>query len=309
MGVAAIFSGQGAQHVGMGRECLAHSTELAGCFTQASEILGRDLRKLCLEGPIEELTQTDICQVALYTVGYGTFLALRNRGFWNDLCVCFGQSLGEWTALAAAGAISFSDGLQVVVKRAALMQAACEAEKGTMAALIGGDREKIRRLCAETDSVISNDNSPEQLIISGSIAAISTTIARSEAECNVRRAIPLHVGGAYHSPLMMPARLGFKRVVEKLKFSRPCIPVLSNVTGTCFDDLEEMRELVVLQLTEPVQWQHCVQTASEMGADKFYECGAGCALAGLVRKILSGVVAADANGEKFWQPFDSIAQR
>ncbi|MDR3117393.1 MAG: ACP S-malonyltransferase [Puniceicoccales bacterium] len=307
MGQAALFSGQGAQHVGMGRSYLAASDEMRVCFSQAGELLGLDLQKLCCEGPLEELTRTEVCQPALFTVGYGIFLTLERRGFWSDLRVCLGQSLGEWTALAAAGAISFAHGLSAVAWRARCMQAACDAGGGAMAALVGGDREKIFQLCEATGTVVSNYNAPDQLVLSGSEAAIAAALERV-GECSVRRAIPLAVAGAYHSPAMEPARQNFIAALESLPIARPRIPVLSNVTGRAMEDPEEIRRLLAEQIVRPVRWEDCLRTAEKLGATHFYECGAGRVLVGLARKTLPGAWAGDVND--YPEPrLDSRAQR
>jgi [acyl-carrier-protein] S-malonyltransferase len=253
------------------------------CLATASAVLGRDLKKICQDGPIEELTRTEICQVALFTVGYGIFRCLQGRGFGKDLGACLGLSLGEWTALAAAEVIDFADGVRLVMERARWMQRACEATSGAMASLVGGDRKEILALCRENGVEISNYNAPDQVVISGERQKIQETLEEI-GRCGVRRAIPLAVAGAYHSRLMESAREGFAEVVAAAAFKQPKIPVLSNVSGRVFRDGEEIRRLVVEQITAPVQWETCMQTAASLGVDHFYECGSGKVLVGLAKK-------------------------
>jgi [acyl-carrier-protein] S-malonyltransferase len=290
----------------MGQSYLAAAAEMRDCFALANDLLGYDLACLCRDGPIEKLTQTEICQPALFTVGYGIFCTLERRGFWQNLRACLGQSLGEWTALAAAGAISFHDGLLAVVRRAQLMQEACEAIPGAMVALIGGDREKILQLCSATDTTISNYNAPDQIILSGTRMAVDRALGLLE-ECAVRRTVPLAVAGAFHSPAMEMARRKFTAVLSELAIAKPRIPVLSNVTGRAMEEPEEIRRLLAEQIVMPVRWEDSLRTAAQLGATHFYECGAGHALASLVRKTLPYAVAADVND--YHAPFDSKAQR
>jgi [acyl-carrier-protein] S-malonyltransferase len=279
---AALFSGQGAQRLGMGRNFLGHRA-MEDCFSQAREVLGYDLRRICCDGPEEELRRTEICQVALLTVGYGAFCVLRDFGFWKDLRLCAGLSLGEWAALAAAGVLSFLDTLRLVWQRAKLMQAACEAVDGTMLSLIGGDRRKIQKLCSECGVEISNYNAPDQVVISGKRNLVGE-FQKKAGECGVRRVIPLAVAGAYHSSLMRPAQEEFARILAGVNFHQPQIPVLSNVTGRVLETAEESRKLAVAQITSPVRWDACMETAAEMGVDEFCECGAGRVLVGLAGK-------------------------
>ncbi|MDR2576494.1 MAG: ACP S-malonyltransferase [Puniceicoccales bacterium] len=293
MGQGVFFSGQGAQCVGMGRVFYEHSEIMADCFNRAEQLFPRNLLTLCFEGPIEELTRTDICQMALYVVGYGAFKILQRENVLHDLRVCGGFSLGEWTALAAASAISFEDGLRAVARRAELMSQACEKNPGAMASLIGGERERIQDLCREMDVYVSNFNSPQQIVISGLRKNIAEAVARA-AEFGVRRAVPLNVAGAYHSPFMQDAREQFAVFVKKLDIQQPLVPVLSNATGRAMSSPEEIRRNIVGQIALPVLWEDCMHEAWQLGVREFYECGAGKVLVGLAKKNLPEIAALSA---------------
>jgi [acyl-carrier-protein] S-malonyltransferase len=282
-----LFSGQGSQYVGMGRAFCVKSAIMEGYFKIANDILNFDLRTLCFDGPIEALTRTNVCQAALYVVGYGAFQALRSAGMLNEISVYGGFSLGEWTALAAASAVSFEDGLVAVVERAKLMSDACEKNPGAMASLIGGDRTNVAKLCNEVGVAISLFNSPQQIVVSGLIGNVMNAIERAN-EFGIKRAVLLNVAGAYHSNLMADAAEKFKEFVHALHIKKPTIPVLSNTTGQSTDDPAEIRKNIVQQIIMPVQWEDCMSSAWELGAREFYECGAGKVLCGLAKKNLSG---------------------
>ncbi|MDR2677640.1 MAG: ACP S-malonyltransferase [Puniceicoccales bacterium] len=292
MASGVLFSGQGAQRVGMGSEC-ADSAILCTCLAQASDVLHLDLQKICFEGPQEELTRTDVCQVALYAVGYGIFKTLADRGLLPDVTCYAGLSLGEWTALAAAGAFAFEDGLPLVALRGRLMDEACRRTSGGMLSLIGGTRDEISILCRQTGLYPSNFNAPDQVVISGATAGI-TAATELVKNFSFRRAIPLNVAGAYHSPLMAEAREAFRPEVDRLKIRKPSIDVFSNVTGRPHESSDDIRHLLVEQITAPVQWETCMQTAAALGVNSFCECGAGKVLVGLVKKNIPSADAYEA---------------
>jgi [acyl-carrier-protein] S-malonyltransferase len=287
-----LFSGQGAQQVGMGRE-FAHLPILIECFERASDVIHRDLKKLCLEGPQEDLTRTDVCQIALYTVGYGIFKALMALEILSGVSAYAGLSLGEWTALAAAGSIAFEDGLHLVARRGELMDEACQRISGGMLSLIGGLRENVFSLCERTGLYPSNFNAVDQVVISGDREKINKALVLAK-DFGFRRAILLNVAGAYHSPLMASARNAFAKEIRELKIQRPRGVVFSNVTGKPHGEPEIIRQLLIDQITSPVQWHACIQNAATMGIDHFYECGSGKVLIGLVKKSMPAAVAFEA---------------
>lgn len=290
MRVGLLFSGQGAQTIGMGKSLFDRFDAVKNSFKIANEVLGYDLSKICFEGPIEALTRTDVCQAALFVAGYSGYQALQEEGKLAELSACMGLSLGEWTALAAAGAISFEQGVEFVSKRGALMEKACEESAGAMASLIGGEREKVFELCELADVEASNFNAPDQVVISGEKAHIEKAIELASS-MGFRRVIPLTVQGAYHSRLMMPAREAFALEMPKLKIRAPRVTVFSNVTGKAVHDPELIRELLIQQITAPVRWENCMQSAQKLGIQHFYECGAGKVLVGLVRKNIPEATA------------------
>ncbi|MDR1456817.1 MAG: ACP S-malonyltransferase [Puniceicoccales bacterium] len=292
MATGVLFSGQGAQRIGMGQEC-ANSPILSNCLTLASDLLHLDLKKICFTGPVEELTRTDVCQVALYAVGYGVFSTLMDRGILTDVACCAGLSLGEWTALAAAGAFTFEAGLPLVALRGKLMNEACRMIPGGMLSLIGGTREEVFTLCRESGLYPSNFNAPDQVVISGSIAGIASAMDLAR-NFSFRRIIPINVAGAYHCPLMSEAQSAFLLKIKNLNIRKPFIPVFSNVTGQPHGDPNDIRRLLIEQITAPVQWEICMQSAAAIGVNNFCECGAGKVLASLAKKNLPGAIAHEA---------------
>ncbi|MDR3316768.1 MAG: ACP S-malonyltransferase [Puniceicoccales bacterium] len=285
MGQAVMFSGQGAQFVGMGQALQGRSRKMWECFERAGALLGYDISRICFQGPPELLAETIICQPALFTVGWGAFLTLQEGGFLDGLTVCCGQSLGEWVALVATGIVTFEDGLHAVSQRARFMQDACEGEEGAMAAFIGGQRPRVLELCALASVTISNFNAPDQVVISGKRENVAEAITMAE-KFGIRRAVALNVAGAYHCSMMATAKERFAEVVESLPMKCPCVPFISNVTGKVVEDPEEIRRLIIEQIVSPVRWEDCMKTAWELGARTFYECGAGKVLVGLCRKNL-----------------------
>jgi [acyl-carrier-protein] S-malonyltransferase len=291
MGQAALFSGQGSQFIGMGRSLCEIFPAADSYFVQAGELLGFDLRKICREGPLEKLTAPEVCQPALYVAGYGAFRALRTGGRLKNLRVCGGFSLGEWTALAAAGAVTFEDGLRMVALRAKYMRQAGEAVPGAMAALLGGEREAVEELCRICAVAAANYNAPGQIVISGTRDRVAIALSRA-SEFGVRKAVPLAVAGAYHCPLMVPASERFAEDMAALSLVKPTVPVLSNVTGHAVEDPELIRQLLVEQIISPVHWDDCLRSAWSHGAREFVECGAGNVLVGLTKKNLPEATAA-----------------
>ncbi|MDR1436406.1 MAG: ACP S-malonyltransferase [Puniceicoccales bacterium] len=302
-GLALLFSGQGSQFVGMGKDFLgAVADDGRGVFAAAEELLGYDLRSICLGGPIEKLTEPEICQPALYVVGYAAFCALRDGGLLGDLRAFAGFSLGEWTALAASGALTFCDGLRAVMLRAKCMEEAGALNPGSMAAAVGADLGRVEEFCSACSLFVANVNASDQVVVSGERHRVREAIGRA-AEFGIRRIIPLRVAGAYHSPLMEPARRRFSTHLASLTIGNPSLPILSNVSGAALCDGEEIRRLLLEQITSPVRWDCCMRTAHDLGANRFVECGAGRVLLSLAKKNLphccacSAEEAVDASGE------------
>lgn len=283
-----LFSGQGAQAVGMGHSLYSNSDTAKRLFDAANDILGFDLKQACFEGPVEVLTQTSVCQPALYVHGYVIFSLLKERGMLEGLKVTMGNSLGELTALAAAGAVDFETGLRLVAERGRLMQAACEATQGGMAAVIGGEVAEVQALCHDFDIDISNVNSPGQMVISGERTKIEAAVLAGK-DRGFKRIIPLNVAGAYHSRLMEPARVAFEAYLAGFKFNEPQLTVFTNVTGAAVTNDASIKAMLVAQIVSTVEWVKCMESASQAGVTAFIECGPGGVLTGLARRIDSAL--------------------
>lgn len=281
--LALLFSGQGAQKVGMGRSLYDASPAARALYDAADDVLGWSLRQVSFEGPEDRLTQTGCCQPALYVHGCAVLAALRERGEARDPFLAAGLSLGEITALAAAGVFDFATGLRVVAERGRLMQAACEATRGTMASILGEERAAVEALCLEFDIDLANINSPGQIVVSGEVAKVGAAVEAAKAR-GMKKVIPLQVAGAYHSRLMEPARAAFEAFLAGVPLREPSITVLTNVTGGPVRTPDEIRAALVRQVVSPVQWVACMETAAASGATRFLECGMGGVLAGLARR-------------------------
>jgi [acyl-carrier-protein] S-malonyltransferase len=286
--IALLFSGQGAQTVGMGSE-LAREFPVAGeLFQQADQILGRGLSETSWSGPIEELTKTSNCQPALYVHGLACLAAVRQLVGEFRVEAAAGLSLGEWTAHAAAGTFDFATGLKLVEKRGRFMEAACEATAGGMAAMIGADESSVRALAADTDVDIANLNAPGQIVISGEITKVQMAVSLAK-EHGIRRATLLNVAGAYHSRLMNSAYLQLGEALVDAELKMPRFPVVSNVTGTAAESLPEIRRALQDQVTGTVRWTDCMEWLLDRGCDLFIELGPGGVLAGLLQRIRKDV--------------------
>lgn len=279
---AYVFPGQGAQFSGMGKELFETSKEARARFEEADEVLGFALSKTMFEGTADELKATRVTQPAVFLHSMAAVAAAEN--FKPDMTA--GHSLGELSALVAAGSLNFSDGLRLVSKRAEAMQKACEAEPSTMAAVLGLADEKVEEICSDTEGVVvaANYNCPGQLVISGSVPAVESAAAKMK-EAGARRALILPVGGAFHSPLMQPAAAELKAAIEATEFHTPVCPVYQNVTAEASTDPQTIQKLLIEQLTAPVRWTQSVQKMVEDGASSFTELGPGKVLQGLIRKI------------------------
>ena len=283
MSLALIFAGQGAQKTGMGRSLYDGSAAARSLFDEANHVLGWDLKKITFDGPETELTQTKVCQPALFVHGLAVLAALREKHRLPGVKFAMGLSLGEVTALTAAGVFDFATGLKVVAERGRLMQLACERTAGGMAAVIGEERAKVAELCHEFGIEAANFNAPGQIIISGDKAKIEAAVTAAKIR-GMKKVMPLNVAGAYHSRLMEPARVAFADYLAGVDFNRPEFTVFSNTTGQTVTEPARIREALVQQLVSAVRWEDCMRNCAAAGATEFWECGPGGVLAGLARR-------------------------
>jgi len=268
----------------MGRSLYENSKTARALYEEANEVLGWDLKSICFDGPDETLTETKVCQPALYVQGYALFSILKERGKLNELKAACGLSLGELTALAAAGVYDFATGLRLVAERGRLMQLACDATKGGMAAVIGGTPEDVQTFCGEFDIEIANLNCPGQIVISGDNAKIIEAVAASKGRFKLCK--PLNVAGAYHSCLMQSARDAFAEFIKDFDFKAPEIICYTNVTGGQVSDPEAIKEALVSQVVSSVRFEDNLRNmAADNGLNEFYECGPGKVLAGFAKRI------------------------
>jgi [acyl-carrier-protein] S-malonyltransferase len=267
----------------MGRSLHEASAGARVLYGQASAVLGWDLAKVSFEGPEAELTQTRVCQPALFVHGLALVEALREQGKPPAVDLALGLSLGEVTAYAAAGVFDFETGVRIVAERGRLMQAACEQSAGAMAAIIGESREAVLDLCRETGVEAANFNAPGQIIISGERGAVAAAVSAGKAR-GFKKVIPLNVAGAYHSRLMEPARAAFEAFLGGVPFTAPRFKVFTNTTGQAISDPAEIKRALVRQVVSPVLWEDCMRSASAAGATEFWELGPGGVLAGLARR-------------------------
>ncbi|HZR05103.1 MAG TPA: ACP S-malonyltransferase [Candidatus Udaeobacter sp.] len=281
--IALLFAGQGAQTVGMGRDVAEQFPTAGDLFRKADEVLRRKLSEIAWNGPIEDLTKTSNCQPALFVHGLACLSILRELAGEFPIGGAAGLSLGEMTAHAAAGTFDFATGLKLVERRGQLMDEACAATSGAMAAMIGADENSVRALAADADVDIANINAPGQIVISGERAKVEIAVGLAK-EHGIRRATMLNVAGAYHSRLMESAYEKLGAVLQHVPIEPPRFPVISNVTGEEVKTPIEIRRALQDQVTGTVRWLDCMERLAELGCDFFIELGPGGVLAGLLRR-------------------------
>jgi len=289
---AYVFPGQGAQFTGMGKDLYENSAEAKELFEKANDILGFRITDIMFEGTADQLKETKVTQPAIFL--HSVILAKTLGGSFKPEMVA-GHSLGEFSALVAAGSLTFEDGLKLVSQRALAMQKACEITPSTMAAVLGLDDKVVEDVCASIDGIVvaANYNCPGQLVISGETSAVEAACEAMKA-AGAKRALILPVGGAFHSPMMEPAREELAAAIEKTAFANPVCPVYQNVPAAAVTNADEIKKNLIIQLTAPVKWTQSVQNMVKDGATSFTEVGPGNVLQGLVKKIAPGAETAGA---------------
>lgn len=295
MKAAFIFSGQGAQAVGMGKDLYDSSAAAKAVFDEADSVLGWSISEICFDGPAGKLTESRYCQPAIYTVSAACLAAFRETRGDVAPVGCAGLSLGEFAALLGSGVFSFADGLRLVARRGELMDAACRATDGGMASVLGGDPELVAEACAVNGIDMANYNCPGQLVISGGAERVKAAVAWLK-ERGLRKVIPLKVAGAYHSRLMADAGENLAPVLAEVPMTAPAIPVAQNFTGGFTDSIDEIKSNLVKQVAGSVRWEECVRTLITAGADTFIEFGPGKVLTGLVKRIDAGKAVFNISG-------------
>ena len=284
-----IFAGQGAQVPGMGKDFAEADAEAMALFDKANAVLGFDLKKICFEGPAEELTKSNVCQPAIFVTSYAAYRAFQKKRPTSFACAA-GLSLGEWGALCAAGVLDFDATLTVLEARGRFMQEACAAVPSGMIAIVGASADQLKELCEKTGCTVANINSAAQQVLSGSKDAVAQAAAVAK-ELGIERAIPLQTAGAFHSPFMAPAREKLAPVLDAVAFHAPQFPVLSNVTGQPHSsDPGAIKALMLEQVTQTTNWAADVEAAKALGCTRFVEFGPGKVLSGLIKKIDAALV-------------------
>jgi [acyl-carrier-protein] S-malonyltransferase len=296
-GLAFVFPGQGSQQVGMGTELGAERPQLIAPYLRlAEEVSGLPIGRYCREGPIEELTRTDVAQPALFSVGLAVAAAAAELGLRADYLA--GHSLGEYTAAVASGALGVEDGMRVVCERGRLMGSIQAERPGAMAAIIGLELEGVEALCRQAQEAgvvgVANLNSPTQIVVSGEEAAVARVIELA-ASAGARQALRLQVGAAFHSEMMVPVRDVLADTLASVAWREPAVPIASNASGQLVRSADTVREALIDQIAQPVLWATCVQTLVSTGVTSFLELGPGRVLSGLIRRVDRGVAASAAD--------------
>jgi [acyl-carrier-protein] S-malonyltransferase len=281
---AVVFAGQGAQFVGMGRDLAAAYPECRDLFDRASAVLGYDLAKLCSEGPIEEITKSDKCQPAIFVTSAACYTALKKIFPELQVSGFAGLSLGEWTALWAAGVLSFEDTVKVLQARGNAMQEACLVRPGGMVSVMGLPIPELEKVCAAAGVQMANINSAEQIVLSGDKDKIAEAEKLAQA-AGAKKTVVLPVAGAFHSLLMAPAASKLEQILQGMTFQKPSVPVVSNVTGRPHGEPAEIKAVMVKQVTSSVQWVASIEEFKRSGINEYIECGPGKVLAGLIKRI------------------------
>ncbi len=282
--VVLLFSGQGAQKVGMGKDLAEAYPAVQQLFAEADAALGFSLTSTMFDGPIEELTKTSRCQPALYAHGLAVWKAVQERVPGLEVVAVAGLSLGEFTAHAAAGTFDFQTGLSLVFQRGSFMETACEETQGSMAAMIGGEESAVRALAAENDVDVANLNAPGQIVLSGNVEGIKAAVAGAKAK-GIVKAVELTVAGAYHSRLMKSAQDKLAGVLAATSLATPSVPVICNYEARAVNADDEIRSTLTSQVTGSVRWSESIASLIEQGNTLFLECGPGGVLAGLMKRI------------------------
>ena len=293
MSTAVIFSGQGAQSVGMGKDLVDAFPACKELYDIADKTLGYSLSEICFEGPAEELTKSNHAQPAIFVTSIACFTALKESCPDIDIMGTAGLSLGEWSALHAAGVLSFEDTLRILEARGRFMQQACDERDGTMLSIIGLSMDNLKNICEESGVTIANLNSPAQTVLSGERAGIEKATELATA-AGAKRAIPLNVAGAFHSPLMEPAAKLLAETLATVEFKQPTMPVVANVTGLPHD-ADSIRETMLKQVTGSVCWQASIEWFQAQGVTEYIECGPGKVLTGLIKRIDSSATLNNIN--------------
>ena len=281
---AIVFAGQGAQSVGMGKDLADAYGPCRELYERADDVLGYSLSKLCFEGPVEDLTKSNHCQPAIFVTSMACYTALKAECGDVTFKVAAGLSLGEWTALHAAGALSFEDTLRVLEARGRFMQEACEEQEGGMVSVIGLTGEQLEQICASTGVVVSNYNSDGQTVLAGAKSAVQAAEQQAK-DAGAKRTVILRVAGAFHSPLMASAGEKLAAVLADVDICVPSIPVVANVTGSPHADVDGVRRDMVKQVSNTVDWLGCVRWLMDAGIGGYVECGPGRVVTGLIKRI------------------------
>lgn len=304
MKVFFVFSGQGAQSAGMGKDLCNQNEAAAKIFSAADKVLGWSVSEICFNGPEEKLTESRYCQPAIYTMSCAALCAFKNKYPAITPIACAGLSLGEYAALFAAGVFSFEDGLKLIARRAELMDAACRETNGGMASVLGGEETSIRQVCDECGIDVANFNSPGQIVISGEKEKVDAAVLLLK-ERGMKKVIPLKVAGAYHSRLMKNAGTQLRQAIDTTTMNTPVVPVFQNFTGIPAATVSGIRDNLEAQVAGSVRWEQCIKGIAGIGGTAMIEFGPGNVLTGLLKRIDASVTAYNINSIEGLEAFSS----